>query len=134
MNYMPDMAHFAFPRAAAGRLTIASLCAHFERVLPYTRLILRPKRQRKVWVDGRANGASVELVPISKQQRSGIVQANPTFAPAEDIVRLCSGPNHDYTYLPIFYDVDARAPPGRGDLSDLRGGRGAPPRADDRSL
>lgn len=106
MNYMPDMAHFAFPRAAAGRITISSLCAHFERVLPYTRLIQRYKKKPEVWVDGHANGASVELLPINKQQRQGLVKANRTFEPADHIIRLCSGPNHDYTYLPIYYDVE----------------------------
>ena len=106
MNYMPDMAHFAFPRSAAGRITMSSLSAHFERVLPYTQLIRRYKEKPEVWVDGRANGASVELLPINKRQRAGLVKANPSFDPADHIIRLCSGPNHDYTYLPIYYDVE----------------------------
>ncbi|MCA9660948.1 MAG: hypothetical protein KC486_21585 [Myxococcales bacterium] len=101
MNYMPDIIHLAVRKSAARR--VSTLQTDLERLLPAATFTMH---KRRLWIGGGTNGASVELVRLSPRQRAPLAAKHPDFDLADELIQLCSGPNHDYSYFPIFYDVE----------------------------
>ena len=100
MNYMPDMAYFVVSRPAKGCMT--SLRAHIEGLIPYARARAEGEQ---IWFIGGDTFVTIELIPSTAYRRVQLARSDGSFGPDDPVVELCSGPNHDASYFPLFHDV-----------------------------
>lgn len=99
MNYMPDIAYLALRRP--GPQIVTTLRTHIVGLIPYVRSEVRGE---EIWFVGGDNFATVEvLAPAAARRRVRVPRS--LGVDDEHLIELCSGPNHDFSYFPVFHDV-----------------------------